>query len=90
MASKATFTALDLDIFTRLSGHPKDLGDIAREAEVRPNQLLTLMTALVCLGLVVNDGHLYANAPASETYLAGRMRHFSFSTQLGTRPNEAP
>src|SRR5713101_8400444 len=69
MASKALFTALDLDIFTRLSGHPKDLGDMAREAEVRPNQLLTLLTALVSLGLLVKEGDVYANGPASEAYL---------------------
>lgn len=70
MASKALFTALDLDIFTRLSGQPQNLDYLAREAGVRPNQLLTLMTALVCLGLVAKEGALYANAPASEAYLA--------------------
>lgn len=41
MASKALFTALDLDIFTRLSGQPQNLDCLAREAGVRPNQLLT-------------------------------------------------
>ncbi len=70
MASKALFTALDLDIFTRLSSRPQSLGGLAREAGLRPNQLLTLMTALVCLGLVAKDGEVYANAPASEAYLA--------------------
>ncbi len=55
MASNALFTALDLDIFTRLSGWPQTLGGLAQEAGLRPNQLLTLMTALVCLGLVVKE-----------------------------------
>jgi len=70
MASKALFTALDLDIFTRLSGRPQTLGGLAQEADLRPNQLLTLLTALVCLGLVVKESDVYANAPASEAYLA--------------------
>ena len=70
MASKALFTALDLDIFTRLSSRPQDLAALAQAVGVRPNQLLTLMTALVCLGLVVKEAEVYANAPASETYLA--------------------
>src|SRR6266849_2479419 len=72
MASKALFTALDLDIFTRLSSRPQDLGALAQAVGVRPNQLLTLMTALVCLGLVVKEAEVYANAPASETYRARR------------------
>lgn len=72
IASKALFTALDLDLdlFTRLSSRPQNLDSLARKAGVRPNQLLTLMTALVCLGLVVRDGEVYANAPASDAYLA--------------------
>ena len=69
MASRALFAALDLDIFSRLSGQPKTLDVLARDSGIAANRLLTFLTALVSLGLLVKDGELYTNAPASETFL---------------------
>jgi 2-hydroxy-4-(methylsulfanyl)butanoate S-methyltransferase len=69
MASKALFAALNLDLFSRLSGGVKSLETLARDSGIAPNRLLTLLTACVGLGLLVRDGDRYANAPASERYL---------------------
>lgn len=69
MASKALFAALNLDLFTRLSGQPKTLGELSQETGIASNRLLTLLTACISVGLLAKDGDRYANAPASETYL---------------------
>lgn len=69
MASKALFAALNLDLFSRLSGQTKTLQALAEETAVTPNRLLTLLTACVSLGLLTKDGEQYGNAPASEFYL---------------------
>ncbi|MET0151705.1 MAG: methyltransferase [Candidatus Binatia bacterium] len=56
MASKALFAALNLDLFSRLSGGAKPLETLARDSGITPNRLLTLLTACVGLGLLVRDG----------------------------------
>ena len=69
MASKALFAALNLDIFSRLSGHPKSLDALTRETGVASSRLLSLLTACVSIGLLEHVAGEYRNAPASETYL---------------------
>lgn len=69
VGSRALFAALDLDVFSRLSGQPKTLDALARESDIAANRLLALLTALVSVGLLEKDGEFYANAPASETFL---------------------
>jgi 2-hydroxy-4-(methylsulfanyl)butanoate S-methyltransferase len=69
MASKALFAALNLDIFSRLSGGSKSLDALSRETGVAPTRLLSLLTACVSIGLLENAAGEYRNAPASETYL---------------------
>ena len=69
MASKALFAALNLDLFSRLSGRATSLDALARETGVAPTRLLSLLTACVSLGLLENAAGEYRNAPASETYL---------------------
>lgn len=69
MASKVLFASLNLDIYSRLSGHPKTLQQLSRETGIVPSRLLTLLTACVGLGLLTINGETYADSPASETYL---------------------
>ena len=69
MGSKALFTALNLDLFSRLAGGPKSLEALAAETGIAANRLRTLLVALRGIGLVVGDGDGYRNAPASERYL---------------------
>jgi hypothetical protein len=55
MASKALFAALNLDLFSRLSGGAKPLETLARDSGIAPNRLLMLLTACVGLGLLVRE-----------------------------------
>jgi SAM-dependent methyltransferase len=69
MASKILFAALDLDLFSRLAARPKTLTDLAADTGLAPDRLAIFLTACVSLGLLVKPGEVYANAPASQTYL---------------------
>lgn len=69
MASKALFAALNVDLFTRLSGRQLDVEQLAAETGIAPNRLESLLTSCVSLGLLTKFGTLYGNAPASERYL---------------------
>lgn len=69
MASRALFAGLELDLFTRLSGQPKTVSELAVDSRTAPNHLLTLLIALTSLGLVIKRGDLFANAPATEAFL---------------------
>ena len=69
MGSKALFCALDLEIFTALSQEPRDAEELAKTAEVRPDVMTTLLTALAGLGLVTQKDGKWKNAPASEAFL---------------------
>ena len=78
IASRVLFAALDLDLFTRLSGQPKTLEALSQETRVSEILLLPFLTSLVSVGLIVKDGTRYSNAPASESYLVrGAARDFS-------------
>ncbi len=69
IASKTLFTALNLDLFGRLSTGAKALADLSGEMGIPEHRLLTLLTACVSLGLISLENGRYANAPASEAYL---------------------
>jgi ubiquinone/menaquinone biosynthesis C-methylase UbiE len=69
MGSKALFSALNLDLFSRLVGGKKTLETLVEDTGVAPNRLKTMLAALTAVGLVVRDADGYRNAPASERYL---------------------
>jgi 2-hydroxy-4-(methylsulfanyl)butanoate S-methyltransferase len=69
MGSKALFSALNLDLFSRLAGGRKTLESLAGATGIASNRLRTVLAALTAVGLVVRDGEGYRNAPASERYL---------------------
>lgn len=69
MGSKTLFAALELEVFTHLSGGPLTGAELADKAGVHEDRMVTLLTALAGLGLVsVEDGR-FANSPASEAFL---------------------
>lgn len=76
MASKALFAALQFDLFSQLSQGPKTVHEIASRTGIQANQLLTLLTACVSLGLMSADGNQYRNAPACERYLVRGARNY--------------
>lgn len=69
MASKALFTALGIDLFTRLADGPRTTEELCTATGVPGNRLRTLLQALAGVGLVVPDGDAYANAPAAARHL---------------------
>ena len=84
-ASKALLVAIDLELFSRLSGGAKSLAALADELDIAENRLDTLLTALTSIGLLVLDGDAYTNAPASEDYLVrGKSAYFGDYFNLQT------
>ena len=75
MGSKALFAALDLGIFTHLSGGTRTAGEIARAAGLPEERCRTLMTALTGLGLTVKSGDGFANSAAAEAFLVRGAKH---------------
>ena len=69
IVSKALFAALDLDLFSRLSGKSSSLPQLAAATGIAENRLATLLTVLVSVGLLAKQDGRYANAPACESYL---------------------
>ena len=69
IGSKALFSALNVDLFGRLTGGKRTFERLVEETGVAPNRLRTMLVALTSIGLVVRDGDGYRNAPASERYL---------------------
>lgn len=75
IASKALFSALHIDLFTRLSEQPRTLQQLAADTGVAENRLNILLTALVSIGLLVKQGERFANASVCETFLVKGTRH---------------
>jgi SAM-dependent methyltransferase len=69
MASKILFAALDLDVFGLLAARPKTLTELAADTGLAAERLAIFLTACASLGLLVKRDDVYANAPASQTYL---------------------
>lgn len=69
MASKALFSALDLDIFGHLADGPKSLDALSGDTGIASHRLETLLTACVSLGLLTREDNQFANGPASQRYL---------------------
>lgn len=69
MASKALFSALDLNIFSHLAGGPLSAEEIQRRTQAAPNGLHTLLRACTSLGLIGLEGGSYVNSPAAAAYL---------------------
>jgi hypothetical protein len=69
IASKTLFSALNLDLFGKLSPGGKTLAELSGELGIPEHRLLSLLTACVSLGLITQEKGRYANAPASEAYL---------------------
>jgi len=69
MASKALFTALEFDLFTRIAQGADSTVALAEAAGIADNRLITLLTALKSLGLISETNGRLINAPATARYL---------------------
>ena len=69
MASKALFSALEFDMFTRIAEGANSTSALAKATGIAENRLLSLLASLKSLGLLSEvDGRL-VNAPATSRYL---------------------
>ena len=77
MGSKALFTALDIGVFTHLSGsRTMTLAELnAAVPHVPERSLQTLMTCLTSLGLVNHSDAGFSNVEASEAFLVRGAKH---------------
>lgn len=69
MGSKALFAALDLGVFTALSGGPTTAEALAEVVGLEAERCRTLLTALTALGLTQVEDERFSNAPAAEAFL---------------------
>jgi len=69
MASKALFSALHLDVFSRLEERSQTGRELAAETGVAEHRMQTLLSALASVGLIVAVEDRWMNAPASARYL---------------------
>lgn len=69
MASKALFSALHIDLFSKLSGGIGSIDALAAATKVPRNRILTLITALTSIGAVRFEDNVYSNSPAAEQFL---------------------
>lgn len=76
MASKALFSALHLDLFSRLKDQPKTAETLAAETDTPVEALRTLLTALAVSGLVTFEDETYANVPAADVFLVPGERYY--------------
>jgi 2-hydroxy-4-(methylsulfanyl)butanoate S-methyltransferase len=69
MASKALFSALELDVFTHIAHGADSTSALAAVTGIAENRLVTLLAALKSVGLVSEAGGRLMNAPATSRYL---------------------
>ncbi len=65
----AFLAGIRLDVFTPLAGGPKDAATLAREMEVRPELLDTVLHALASAGLLTVENGLFSNTPEADRFL---------------------
>ena len=89
IASKALFSALEIDLFGHLEGPERGIAGLSEASGVAAPRLRTLLVSLVSIGLVTRERDIYRNAPASARYLVrsapayfGEYYRFQISRQL--------
>ena len=65
----ALLAGMQLDLFTPLSGEPRDAAALAGEMGVRPELLDTVLYALASTGLLTVEDGLFSNTPEAERFL---------------------
>jgi len=68
-ASKTLATAVELDLFTKLSGRGVDIRELSQLLEIDPRPGEMLLSGCASLGLLEKRGERYYNSPLSEEFL---------------------
>ena len=76
-ASKTLAAAVELDLFTRLSGNPVTVDQLCETLEIQPRPAEMLLSGCAALGLLETVDGRFANSPLAEQYLVrGRPYYF--------------
>lgn len=84
-APRVLHVAINLELFTRLSGKQWDLEEAARTLGIHPRPAERLLNACVALGLLEKEKGIYRNSELAESFLVrGRPSYFGhFVSMLG-------
>jgi hypothetical protein len=69
MKARVLASAVEMEVFSALSGQPKSLEQLSRELGLDSRGASDFLEALVALGFLRRTGEHYENAPESEFYL---------------------
>lgn len=76
-ASKTLAAAVDLDLFSRLSGQGTTVQELSQQLSLHPRPAEMLLSACAALGLLEKREGRYSNSPLSEEFLVrGKPRYF--------------
>jgi len=70
MSNRVLFTAVELDLFTKLAGYHYTAAELARDGGWDERALTRLLDALIALGLLQKEAGRYRLAPGSDTLAA--------------------
>ncbi len=68
-ASKALLSAIEMELFTQLAGHPQDLETLRARAGLHPRAARDFLDALVALGFLERADGVYRNTPDTDAFL---------------------
>jgi hypothetical protein len=71
-ASKTLLSAVELELFTHLAGHPQDLETLRARLGLHPRSARDFLDALVALGFLERTDGVYRNAPHADAFLDKR------------------
>jgi len=71
-ASKTLLSAVELELFTRLSSRPSTADDLRAQLGLHPRAALDFFDALVALGFLTRDGGVYSNTAEADLFLDNR------------------
>ena len=71
-ASKTLLSAIEMELFTELAGHPQDLQALSARLGLHPRSARDFLDALVALGFLERTDGVYRNTPDTDLFLDKR------------------
>src|SRR5918999_6502391 len=71
-ASKTLLSAVEMELFTHLAGHPQDLETLRARLGLHARSARDFLDALVALGFLERTDGIYRNAPCADAFLDKR------------------
>lgn len=68
-ASKTLLSAVEMEVFTELAKHSKDLEELTGRLGLHPRSARDFLDALVALGFLERHDGIYSNTPATDLFL---------------------